>query len=64
MPLVGLVDSVTPYEAKIIGESNANDSHLRVEDNLSKRFEVHKWLALVKDWVSEKKNNSQLGQHC
>ena len=49
MPLVGLVDSATPYEAKIIGESNANDSHLRVEDNLSKRFEVHKRLALVKD---------------
>ena len=42
VPLVGLVVSATPCEAKINGESNANSSHLRVEDKLSKRFEVHK----------------------
>ena len=42
VPLVGPVDSATPYEANIKHELNANDSHLRVEDNFSKRFEVLK----------------------
>ena len=63
VPLVGLVDSATPYEAKIKHESIANNSHLRVEDNLSKIFEVHKRPALVTDSVSEKNDNSQVGQH-
>ena len=40
VPLVGPVDSATPYEANIKHELNANDSHLRVEDSLSKDLKL------------------------
>ena len=64
VPLVGPVDSVIHYEANKMHESNANDSHLRVEDSLSKRFEVDKWPASVTDSVSENNDNSKFGKHC
>ena len=62
VPTVSLVDSATPYEANIKHELNANDSHLRVEDNLSKGFEVDKRPALVTDSVSEKNDSSKYGK--
>ena len=64
VPIVSPVDSATPYEANIKHESNANESYLRVEDNLSTRFEVVKQPALVTDSVSEKNSNSKFGHHC
>ena len=42
VPTVSPVDSATPYKAIVKHEFNAKDSHLRVEDNSSKRFEVDK----------------------
>ena len=62
VPIVSPVDSATPYEANIQLEFNAKDSHLRVEDNLSKRFEVDKRPALVTDSVSEKNDSSKFGK--
>ena len=59
VPIVSPVDSATPYEANIQLEFNAKDSHLRVEDNSSKRFEVNKQSALVADLVSEKNESSK-----
>ena len=62
VPIVRPVDSATPCEANIKHKLNAKDSHLRVEDNLSKRFEVNKRPALVTDSVSEKNESSKFGQ--
>ena len=59
VPRVGPVYSVIPYEANVMHESKVNDSHLRVEDNLSQRFEVDKQPALVTDSVSEKNDSSK-----
>ena len=59
---VSPVDSVTLYEANKQLEFNANNSHLRVEDNSSKRFEVDKRPALVTDSVSEKNDSSKFGK--
>ena len=54
VPTVSPVDCATPYEAILKHEFDAKDSYLRLEDNLSKRFEVNKRSALVADLVSEK----------
>ena len=59
VPTVSPVDCATPYKASIQLEFNANISHLRVEDNLSKRFAVNKRSALVSDLVSEKNESSK-----
>ena len=70
VPRVGPVDSAIPYEANVMHESKVNDSHLRVEDNLSQRFEVDKRPASVTDFsltalsVSENNDNSKVGKHC
>ena len=58
VPIVSPVDSATPYEVNLKHEFNANNSHLRVEDNSSKRFEVNKRSALAADLVSEKNESS------
>ena len=64
VPTVGPVDCATPYKVDLKHEFDTKDSHLRVEDNLSKRFEVDKRPALVTDSVSEKNDSSKYGKHC
>ena len=59
MPTVSPVDCATPYEANNQLKFDVNNSHLRVEDNLSKRFAVNKRSALVADLVSEKNKSSK-----
>ena len=59
VPTVSPVDCATPYEANNQLKFDANNSHLRVEDNLSKRFAVNKQSALVADLVSEKNKSSK-----
>ena len=59
VPTVSPVDCATPYKASLKLEFDAKDSYLRVEDNLSKRFEVNKQSALLADLVSEKNKSSK-----
>ena len=59
VPTVSPVDCATPYKAVIKHEFDTKDSHLRVDDNSSKRFAVNKCSALVADLVSEKNKSSK-----
>ena len=51
VPTVSPVDCATPYKQTLKHEFDAKNSYLRLEDNLSKSFQLCKRLTLVQDLV-------------